>query len=326
MNLEIGLLILKILTLTITIMAKQTGIIQFTGNLGGLSFYNHKFYGMLVRQRNPVSRERIKHGPEFERTRENNSEFGSSSSAAALIRNRLKGFLYGLNLSFLDTRLVSFMCAVRNEDVVSGRGKRRVEHALAVHPELLDGFEFCKSHVLTEYTSQLPIVDRSAGTMTFSGFLPDHVPPRATHVALQGLRAHVNFRADSLKMRESDIVVLPLDGVKRDVEIEIGMPEMADVSEDTGALSVQQELFVARVHFLQEVNGELYDLAVGAAKLLCSSSVAHDVVNEDMNESANAHENEDLNEDVNADANGSENGNGFETGNDHEDLNGGEDG
>jgi len=65
-------------------MARQSSPFKFTGTIGDMSFYKSKD-GHLIREKGGVSGERIKKDPKYQRTRENNAEFGNAAKAVKLI-------------------------------------------------------------------------------------------------------------------------------------------------------------------------------------------------------------------------------------------------
>ncbi len=249
-------------------MARQTGIMLFDGPMGGISFYHHKHYGWLARKSNPVSRARFKADPAFARTREVNSEMGTTSTNSALIRNGLTGFLHDVPTELFDNRLVSFMCEVRKGDTVSARGKRCVSVALELNPELLGGFEFNGHCDLSRFTGQNPVVDRAAGTISLAGFIAQNAPVAATHVQLTGFKGRLDFDANERRLAFSECMTLPLDGVERDISLDLSQVCM---NEEAGNWF---EIWGLKVVFMQELNGVLYALQVGAARLLKSWRVS----------------------------------------------------
>ena len=58
-------------------MAREMSILKLRGKLDGMSFKNSE--GHFVRAKGGVERNRIMNDPNYERTRENMSEFGTSS-------------------------------------------------------------------------------------------------------------------------------------------------------------------------------------------------------------------------------------------------------
>src|SRR5690554_7592125 len=83
-------------------MARQSGLIKLKGTLDNVSFYKTKD-GDLARMKTSVDKDRIKNDPAFERTRENNAEFGTSAKAGKLVRDGARA----LSMTASDSRLVS---------------------------------------------------------------------------------------------------------------------------------------------------------------------------------------------------------------------------
>jgi hypothetical protein len=173
-------------------MARQTGIIQLSGPLGGISFYRHKKYGMLARACNPVSAERIAKDPAFARTRENGTEFGMASRAGKLLRDGLHRFLQDVPTEEFDLRVMRLMMDLKAQDTVSARGQRQVGIALGLKPELLGGFALSRYRP-ERFVVRLPVTDRQARTITLRDFIPDHVPEQATHVVVTGFQGRIDF-------------------------------------------------------------------------------------------------------------------------------------
>ncbi len=70
-------------------MARQGGLLKVVGKLDDLSFYKSAD-GFLVRTKGGVSADRINSDPTFQRTRENNAEFGMSAGAGKAVENSSK--------------------------------------------------------------------------------------------------------------------------------------------------------------------------------------------------------------------------------------------
>ena len=67
-------------------MAKFEGIFEIQGTVKGMSFYKTKD-GLMVRSKGGISKKRIANDPAFQRTRENNSEFGHNAKMGQLMLN-----------------------------------------------------------------------------------------------------------------------------------------------------------------------------------------------------------------------------------------------
>jgi hypothetical protein len=245
-------------------MARQTSILKFKGALGGLSFYEHKHYGMLVRKSNPVSAERMRTDPAFTRTRENSSEFGRTSKNAKLLRHALRGFLHDIGTTFLDNRTMQHMLSIKNKDLVNPRGQRCPAQALAQNPALLGGFELHATQILGKYLEQLPAINPTAGKLTWTAMSIKTKPPKATHMQLTAFRGRLDFENGTHDLRTSEGLTIPLNSHGERIELQIEQPRG-----DSGT-----ELWGIKVVFLQEINGQRYPLQIGAAQLIQSNAIA----------------------------------------------------
>jgi hypothetical protein len=275
-------------------MARQRGVIQLTGILGGVSFYKHRKYGMLARMCNPVSAQRIATDPAFARTRENGTEFGMVSRAGSLLRHGLLGFLRDVSTADLDLRVMQLLMRIKSQDTVNARGQRQVGAALALHPELLGGFEFNKKCGLGRFVVQRPVVDVAGGTITLKDFLCDQAPKKATHVVVTGFRGRVDFGKGERDFRFSEEVVIPIASTAAGADATLrGRNPLSDISVRFIRTSNQllpsrdvvltlpepqgetgTEFWGIKLVFLQEVNGVRYTLKTGAAAILASHPIA----------------------------------------------------
>lgn len=168
-------------------MSKQVGIIKLKGNMGGISFYQSEGAD-LARVANGPSRERILNDPAFQRTRENNKEFGGSATAAKALRLALNSAIH----TVADPRLVSRLTKVFREILNSGtgpRGERTI--LLSANGHLILNLEFNKKDSLGNvFTAPYTVsnnIARTEGTVTIPNFLPANsvkAPPGATHFRL----------------------------------------------------------------------------------------------------------------------------------------------
>lgn len=119
-------------------MGRQTGLIKVSGNIGGVSFYRSNGED-LARVANGPSKEKIQNDENFVRTRENNSEFGGSATAAKSLRLAFASNV----LTMADNKLVSRLTAFFKELCSKGtgiRGQRPIE--LSRNMATLEGLEF----------------------------------------------------------------------------------------------------------------------------------------------------------------------------------------
>jgi len=121
-------------------MARQQGVIAFTGKLNGLSYYkrNNQYW---VRMPGGPSREQIRHSPSCVRIQESNDEFTGATQVAKTFRTSLPTAILNMKDTYFSVRLNGVfkrMC-----DLGEGiRGQRSI--STAQHGKLLRGFAFTK--------------------------------------------------------------------------------------------------------------------------------------------------------------------------------------
>lgn len=124
-------------------MTKLRSLIKLEGTLDGLTFYKSKD-GYLVRTKGGVSKQRLATDPAFIRTRENGAEFGHCAKMGKVLRRAILGLLTDAKDARVVTRLMQTLSTVKNTDITSARGLRKVSVGLGT-PEgktRLKGFEF----------------------------------------------------------------------------------------------------------------------------------------------------------------------------------------
>lgn len=240
-------------------MAQQKGIIKLKGTIGGIIFYKTSMDGHLAREKGGVEAERIANDPAFQRTRENNSEFGRAGRAGKTLRTALRALLLNSADSRMVSRLTQQMMRVIQADATNERGLRNVIDGEA---ELLAGFEFNSrgklgTSLFAPYTAA---IDRVSGEMTIDvpPFVPTNmisVPTGTTHYKIISAGAEVDFEAETFVVANSETAILPWDAVET--------VAVAQTNAVTAAST--KPLFLALgIEFYQQVNGQMYSLKNGA--------------------------------------------------------------
>lgn len=244
-------------------MAQQKSFIKLAGRIGDLTFYKTQ-NGYQAREKGGVSGSRIATDPKFQRTRENNAEFGRANTAAKRMRDALRAFIQLTSDSKMTNRLNSRMSRVIKADTVSDRGERKV---LNENLGILNGFGFNSAASLsnTFFVKVESSVDRStgAGLVSIPALDPKAViakPEGATGYQFSAALASVNFNSAeaefSFAMEES--AILSLTNLGEALEL---APTLAPEAE--------LPLFLAfGISFYQEVNGKHYPLNNGAYNAL----------------------------------------------------------
>ena len=244
-------------------MARQSGLVKFTGQMGGVSFYKTAEDGYLARTKGGVDGDRIKNSPEFQRTRENGAEFGRAGAAAKLLRQAFRSAIVTSSDSRMSSRLTSEMVKVVQADTTSARGERSVIDGEA---QLLEGFEFnAKANLSsTFFAFYVPVVDRAGGTVSIAinSFVPSDfiaAPSGATHFKLICASAEINFETGQFT-----------PNIASSNDLALSNQQQAALSLETlftpGGRDPVFVLF--GIEFYQQVNGRMYSLKNGAYNAL----------------------------------------------------------
>jgi hypothetical protein len=239
-------------------MARQKGIIKLKGTIGDVSFYKSKD-GYLAREKGGVEADRIRNDPNFQRTRENGSEFGRAGRSGRILRNALRLMLQNASDAKVTSRLTKELLKVIQSDPVNARGERNLAEG---DLSRLVGFDFNINGKLnaTLYTPFTAVIDRAAGTMTVT--LPDFVPGNtiaypsgATHFKIVVGTAQVNFVSEAFVFDRAE-----------SPEIVLGPQNQAtfDLVGNVTAASTDDLFLVLGLEFMQQVNGAMYPLKNGA--------------------------------------------------------------
>ena len=200
-------------------MSKQTGLIRLDGSIGGISFY--KLNGEdLAKVSNGPKKERILSEPAFQRTRENNSEFGGSASSAKSMRLSLATVLQ----TMADSRLTSRLTKLFKEINLKGagtRGQRPI--VVSGNRTMLENLDFnLKTHFSSVFNAPFSFSNnapRTQGTITIPAFLPSSfisAPSGATHFRLVtaiGVVSDYAFNVTTLHYDATDPALNTLSGV-----------------------------------------------------------------------------------------------------------------
>jgi hypothetical protein len=112
-------------------MAKYKSLFNLEGTLGEVNFYKGENGAYYIRSKGGVSKNRILKDPAFARTRENQSEFGSTATSGKQLRQAINSLTFDAKDSKVTSRLTKALSLVRNQDVTSAREQREVAIGLA---------------------------------------------------------------------------------------------------------------------------------------------------------------------------------------------------
>ena len=245
------------------VMARQGGLLKVVGKLDDLSFYKSAD-GFLVRTKGGVSADRINNDPTYQRTRENNAEFGMSAGAGKLLRTALRNLMMTASDNRVVSRLTQLMTDVKNLDAANDRGERHVHEGFDL-PEgkaVLKGFNFNNRAILSGILFKAYALNTTTGAVDITGLVPtmDLVSaPGSSHVTIKAGWSKVDFATGEFETVISNAVNLPINGTSSNVALAQTAPP---------ALATGISVFTLSVEFYQEVNGTQYSLKNGGYNAL----------------------------------------------------------
>ena len=254
--------IFSFLTHKFKAMAKLKGILKIEGTLQDMTFYKTQD-GHLVKTKSGVSADRIANDPNFQRTRENGSEFGSAATAGKVLRNAVRTLMMNAADNRITSRLTQVMTQIKNYDTTSLRGDRTVAIGI-VDPAalaLLIDFDFNDSAALGGVLFAPFTVTGATGAIDIPAFTPINdisYPTGATHVSFKSAYAVVDFANETSAIEYSPVTNLPIDGTNTPVTLTpAAVPAGAGI-----------KFYLILVEFFQEVNGVQYSLKNGSYNVL----------------------------------------------------------
>jgi len=239
-------------------MARLKGILKIHGTLDDLTFYKTQD-GHLVKTKSSISKQRIMTDPNFQRTRENGSEFGSAASAGKLLRAAIRALLLTTSDNRITSRVTKVMTIVKNYDATSARGLRNVGVAIsqaAAKAELKD-FDFNIDSPLSSTLFKPFAINATTGVITIAGLVPStdiSFPIGATHVTVRGGWVKIDFAGNKAEIQLTNATNMAISNTATSVTL---TPLAVPAVVGTG-------LFLLAVEFFQLVNAVQYTLKNGS--------------------------------------------------------------
>ena len=243
-------------------MAKYKSLFNVEGTLGEVNFYKSED-GYRLRTKGGVSKERIESDPAFIRTRENNAEFGSSATSGKILRRAVIDLMADAKDSKVSSRLTKVMTQVKNADLTSVRGQRKVEVGILTPngKVALKEFNFNRHAVLSAVLFNDFTLDTATGEIVITDLTPLQnlgIPEGATHVSFTSGFLNLDFATGDKDLQLSPVTNLPIDNTTTTVTL-----TPPAVPAGTG-----QAFYFLKVAFFQEINAVQYPLNNGAFNAL----------------------------------------------------------
>jgi len=231
--------------------------------MGGVSFYRSAEDGYLARTKGGIDGDRIRNSPEFQRTRENNAEFGNAGSAGKLLRQAFRAQILNTSDSRMASRLTREMMKVVRADATNARGERNVPDG---ETELLRGFDFNEKGKLTRtfFAPYASAIDRAGGTVGVSipAFISGNMvaaPTGATHFKLVFAAAAVDFESGEYLVNGDATAELAFSNQQ------IPATNLEVLLTPGTTLPI---FLIFGIEFYQQVNAQMYTLKNGAYNAL----------------------------------------------------------
>jgi len=243
-------------------MAKLKGPLKIKGTIGDITFSKTED-GYIAKEKTSIDGKRIASDPAFQRTRENNAEFGRAGKAGKVLRNAIRTLLQNAKDKRVTSRLTTEMMRVVKADTTSPRGLRNVIDGEA---ELLQGFDFNINAKLATsiYAPYTTVIDRVAGTLTVAvpAFIPAEriaAPAGTTHFNIVSMGAEVDFENETFITDSKESGILPWDA---------SATAAINLANAVTANSTHPLFLLLGIQFFQQVNGTNYPLKNGTFNAL----------------------------------------------------------
>lgn len=141
-------------------MARQKGLIQIEGTIGGINFYVRKGVALARQGGGGFNGKAIKTKASMVRVRENGSEFGAASRVKKLLRMSVQDYLLHSKNATLHGRMMALLQAIKVCDLISERGARTVWVGLktTVGTKLFTDFLFTPKQDVFSLLNGMPVL------------------------------------------------------------------------------------------------------------------------------------------------------------------------
>lgn len=192
-------------------MAKNIGIIRFTGKLGGLSGRETAF-GNIIQTPGGFKSERLKNDPIYLKSRQLSTEFGRCSKISALLRQHLLPYLKLLPDPYVYNHIQKCILAIKECDFTSPVGSKTVDNGLATQAgaALLRGFSFNRKRHFYFTGVRSHSIDLEQGRLTMNGTDPMalDIPNGVDALGFQLILLRINFALPALTVAASEYFFL----------------------------------------------------------------------------------------------------------------------
>jgi hypothetical protein len=187
-------------------MAKNVGLVQIEGTIGGITFKKGGIMSKAVGSRTVNSAE----------TKKNNAEFGNATSVASLFYKALAYLTWSGGSKNTYPRVVKKMTEAIYLDGSSVKGERNV---LDGELSVFEGFEYNSGQSVSGIFNDFltGTIDRPTGAcvVAIPAFVPTQalkIPTGATHAKFVAQAAGVDFEMKEFETKKAETGYIPLNG------------------------------------------------------------------------------------------------------------------
>jgi len=231
-------------------MAKQRGLIHFVGTLDGVNLYLRKGVPVARKAGGGFTRNSIKKSPNMERVRENNSEFGTTSSGKKLFKDGLFPFLGKSKDSVLHGKMMQLFIKIKDCDTFSERGQRNISLGI----ESVEGQKLLEEFDFTNLTMPFStgFFDPLSATFSVVNFNTKNLkfPKGASHLKLQLGVLAIDFETRTGPLFVSAPLLIAKGNSVETFSLAVDFPEFYSGT----------RIAILSYQYVQELNSEFYDL------------------------------------------------------------------
>lgn len=149
-------------------MAKNVGLIKFTGSLGDLVSYERNGK-QVIQRKGGFDGKRIKTEDRYEEIRKRQTEFGKCAQFSALLKRTFNHYLAYIPTPMVYNFIQSQVMAVKNCDLLSAKGEKTFEKGLRTieGANLFKQFRFNATKSIVQSVKILVPFDMGTGSITF---------------------------------------------------------------------------------------------------------------------------------------------------------------
>ena len=209
-------------------MAKNTGLIKFTGKVGHLSARQTQ-YGNIISTPGGFKGERIKTEERYEATRQLGTEFGRCSKIASQLYSTLAFYLQTLPHGHMYGSVQSLITNIKGCDATSPKGERtfgiglqteqgrKMMHHFSFNPKRSQGSVMAQSYGLVMEEGSLIVPDFDVQKVSF--------PKKVERLGIQLALLRLDAEAPSCRMETSPLVLVSKEDEIADLRLEAAVPE-----------------------------------------------------------------------------------------------------